>query len=266
VLRDFEIALEPRPGALLVSERLVIENPSHATYVGRAATPDTEPTTLSLRIPADFEKVVFQDEFYGRRFSMRDGVLATGIPWTPGRRELRYTYLIRNDGARPRWGRPLDLPCDRVRLVVKTATPRDLAVNLPPVDGPRPAESVFESNAASLPAGFEIQVELARAPVPFMAHARWLVLAALGVAIAACVVVFARRRSTKGQVGHKASDAASDTVSGAGSTGHHRGSKARDRRRARRAGIPAPSQVGCHDAAHRSRRRDSESLIRALDT
>ena len=44
--------------------------------------------------PADFQKVTFHEEFFGRAFAMRDGKLVTSIPWEPGQRVLAFTYFL----------------------------------------------------------------------------------------------------------------------------------------------------------------------------
>jgi hypothetical protein len=193
VIRDWDLVLDPEPGALRVTETLVIENPDSRTYVGRHRDGGTDPVTLQLGIPADFEHVTFDKEFYGRQFSLIDGRLATGIPWTPGRRELRFSYVLRNDGRRRVWSRPVDLPCRHVRLTVPGADPGRMSCNL----GPATVGSggaVFESDRVELPAGYVLQVELDRLPVSVMAYARWMTLAALAVAIAGSGLGLLRRR------------------------------------------------------------------------
>ena len=118
VIRRFDITLVPQPGAIQVSESLLVENPSATCYVGEPPAGGEEPVTLQLSIPADFERTTFAEEFFGRRFSMSGSRLVTGIPWPPGRRELKYTYTLRNAAPKRSWQRPLDLPCSQVRLRV----------------------------------------------------------------------------------------------------------------------------------------------------
>jgi hypothetical protein len=133
VILQQEIDLQTAPGLLRVRERLIIDNPTHSTYVGRAEGGQEQPVTLQLNIPADFQRVTFDHEFFGRRFSVVDGKLATGIPWTPGRRELAFTYTLRNQDACRVWRRPLDLPCQQLSLRVDHHTPREVSANLPAV-------------------------------------------------------------------------------------------------------------------------------------
>jgi hypothetical protein len=194
VLRDFEVRLVPEPGALRVTERLVIENPEPATYVGPPAEGGSEPVTLRLGVSPEFERVTFDQEFYGRQFSVAGGALVTGLPWTPGRRELRYTYVLRNDGRSHVWTRPLDLPCQHVRLSVSTDAPDGVSCSLGAPGRSHDGTVTFETDGRPLPSGLVVKVDLGRLPVPAMTYARWGVLGLLVVAIAGSSLVAARRR------------------------------------------------------------------------
>ncbi len=194
VIRRQEILIRPQAGALCVTESLLVENPSPLCYVGRGTQPGIEPVTLRLAIPSDFERATFAQEFYGRRFSLADGRLVTGIPWPPGQRELKLTYTLPNHQRHFCWQRPLDLPCDHVRVRVETATPEEVSCNLPQAAAESTTEVIFESAGGSFPPGETIRVELGRLPVPLMAYARWGALAVLSVLAAAASVVMVRRR------------------------------------------------------------------------
>ena len=54
VIREQEIILCPKTGALEVTESMVVDNPSNACYVGAAAKEGEEPVTLHLAIPSNF--------------------------------------------------------------------------------------------------------------------------------------------------------------------------------------------------------------------
>jgi hypothetical protein len=123
VVRRHEIVLQPQQGALQVTETMLIDNPSPACYVGQAAGADIEPVTLQLAIPANFERVTFASEFFGRRFAMIEGKLVTGVPWPPGQRELTFSYLLANAQRHYVWQRPLDLPSANVRVSVRGDRP-----------------------------------------------------------------------------------------------------------------------------------------------
>ena len=132
VVRRHQIWIQTEPGALRVTESLVVDNPTQTTYVGQPTGEETEPVTLALAIPMDFDRTTFNQEFYGRRFSIADGKLVTSIPWTPGRRDLRFTYTIPNAERYRVWQRPLDLPCDFVQLRVEHDPPEEVVCTLPP--------------------------------------------------------------------------------------------------------------------------------------
>ena len=67
------------------------------------------------------------------------------------RRELKYTYVLRNAEVDRHWERPLDLPCSRVQLRVCPAKPDQVACDLPSLPAVHPGELVFESNAECRP-------------------------------------------------------------------------------------------------------------------
>jgi hypothetical protein len=200
VIRRHEIILQPEPGALRVTESMLVVNPSSKSYVGRPAHEGRQPVTLRLAVPSDFQRLTFHQEFFGRRFSMVDGKLVTSIPWTPGGRELKFTYVLRNSAAHRVWERPLDLPCSRVCVCVRTTRPQQVRSNLPPGPIQRSGELStvrFESDERTLPAGHVIRIELGELPVPWTVYGRWLALLVLVTLIAgASLVMIGRRRGS----------------------------------------------------------------------
>ena len=82
--------------------------------------------TLELSIPPDFERTTFDQEFFGRRFAVVNHKLVTGIPWPPGERELRYTYVLRNTATVLAVAAPLDLPCSDVTIRVDGMSPDEV--------------------------------------------------------------------------------------------------------------------------------------------
>ncbi len=199
VIRRHEILVRPEPGALHVTETLLIANPTSICYVGRAVGQDTQPVTLRLNVPSDFDRATFHKEFFGRRFSLAAGKLVTGIPWTPGERELKLTYVLPNTQAHRLWQRPLDLPCSDVRVCVETTRPDEVICNLPAGPVRRRGETTlvtFASDGKTLPAGHVIRLELGRLPVPWMAYGSSLAVAALALLIAGASVLMIRRRRT----------------------------------------------------------------------
>ena len=131
IIRRQRISLYPEPGLLRVVESLLIDNPSSCCYVGAAIADNTAPVTLRLAIPETFTTVTFDEEFFGRRFSLRSGMLGTGIPWTPGSRELKFSYVLPNNLRSYVWQRLLDVPCEDLRVEVHGETPDEVACNLP---------------------------------------------------------------------------------------------------------------------------------------
>lgn len=199
IARRHEIVIRPAPGALKVTETIEIDNPTARSFVGRADGDGDEPVTLELRIPSDFERTTFEKEFFGRRFSLVDRKLVTSIPWQPGRRELKFTYVLRNEQAHRAWERPLDLPCSHVRVCVDTDQPDEVACSLASQQGDGTGQVVFESTGRTLPAGHVIRVDLGRLPVPWMAYGRWLAVAAL-VSLVGGTGVMALMRRRAGRV------------------------------------------------------------------
>ena len=130
VLKKMDVVIRPETGLLKVTESLLLENPSHTCYVGQAVHDGADPVTLELSIPPDFERTTFDLEFFGRRFVMVNGKLVTSVPWPPGQRELRYTYVLRNTQEVSQWKRPLDLPCSNVTIRVEGKSPDEVRCEL----------------------------------------------------------------------------------------------------------------------------------------
>ena len=179
VLKSQDILIEPQPGALRVTESLVIENPTSATYVGQADNADAEPVTLQLAIPPEFERTTFHKEFFGRNFAIRGDKVVTGIPWTPGRRELTFTYTLRNEDRQRVWQRPLDLPCARLRVRVRHDQPDEVSCSLGHASAEATGEVLYESADRTLPAGHVVRVELGRLPRAWTSYGRWIAGAVL---------------------------------------------------------------------------------------
>ena len=192
VVRRHEILIAPRPGVLQVTETLTIDNPTLTTYVGQARNGQQAPVTLELSIPQDFERATFHREFFGRNFAVIDGKLATDIPWTPGQREIALTYTIRNESAHRFWERPLDLPCDELRVRVKHKRPEEVACNLGQPVTSQVGEVIFEGPASSWPSGQIIRVELGRLPVSWVQYARWIAFVTLVTVVLAAAVIVRR--------------------------------------------------------------------------
>jgi len=230
VCRRHEILIRPEPGVLRVSETLLVDNPTTRCFVGRAAQEGVEPVTLRLSIPADFVRTTFDEEFYGRRFVLSGGKLVTGIPWTPGQRELRFTYVLPNEKAWRLWERPLDLPTEDLTIRVVAERPQDVSCDLPRSKAAQSGEVIFQSPGKTLPAGHVLRLELGQLPVPWIAYARWTALAVLAGLMGSAVAVAIRRRLRPALPGEP--DETASAVHGQATAAGTRRSKARRRRSA----------------------------------
>lgn len=194
VVRSHDIVIEPLPGRLQVREVLEIENSGSDCYVGASVDGGGEPVTLGLSIPGRFERMTFDKEFFGRRFSVRGEKVVTGIPWTPGRRELAFTYVLPNEDRFCVWERNLDLPSSQIRLAIHADDPDAVSCNLGARSIGEHGDVVYLADGP-LPAGHVLRVELGRLPISAMAYARWTALALLGGAIVIAAVVLRRKRA-----------------------------------------------------------------------
>lgn len=184
VARAHEIVVQPEDGLLRVRESIRIANPSNRAYVGADVPRGRQPLTLRLSIPRDFAKVTFDKEFFGRNFQVLNETLSTGIPWPPGDRELRFTYLVPIESAQWRLRRSLDLPCQRLRVRVKSDLRDQVACSLPASDQAIAGEVVFESLNTTLAAGETIDLTLGGLAVPWTDWARYAAAAILAALVA----------------------------------------------------------------------------------
>lgn len=193
VIRQHEIVIGAEPGAVHVVEALLVDNPTSATYVGRAKTEGMLPVTMQLHIPPDFERVTFEKERFGSQFQVVDGRLVTGIPWMPGQQWLKFTYTLRNQSGKLAWQRTLDAPCESIRVRVKHEQAEEVACNLERAANGPPGEILFQSASVLLPAGHEIRVQLGNTPVPWPVYGRWVALFTLAGLIAGSAIILRRR-------------------------------------------------------------------------
>jgi hypothetical protein len=194
VVRRHDVAIEPMEGKLKIREVLQIDNPSPTCYVGKPSEGGGDPVTLELSIPSTFASTTFDKEFYGRRFSLRGGKLVTSIPWTPGQRELGFTYIVPNEKGHYAWQRPLDLPTSQIRIVAHVEDPDSIVCDVGEPSTEADGGVVFLANEA-LPAGRVIRVEFGRLPIPAITYARWGALALLIAAIIASYALLRKKRT-----------------------------------------------------------------------
>ena len=129
-VKKHEIDVNIRQNVMEIGETLVVMNPSRNTYVGRRGDDDSR-STLQLSVPRNFDRVTFNNEFYGRRFGIKDHRPVTDIPWSPGCRELKFTYRIPLENSAGVFRRELDLPCDDFRIRVRAQMPSKLRAICP---------------------------------------------------------------------------------------------------------------------------------------
>jgi hypothetical protein len=172
VVERHEIEVQAQPGSLRVRETMQINNPSATCYVGSPRHEGGGPVTLELGIPADFERITFDKEAFGREFHLINDKLVTGIPWPPGRRELAFSYVIPSQQGNRTWRRRIDLPSQRVRVTARGADAQHMVSNLSTAASDQAGVARFESGTTLLPAGSEIDLQLDQLAVPLIVHAR----------------------------------------------------------------------------------------------
>jgi len=176
-LERMDVVIRPESGLLKVTESLLVDNPSHTCYVGQADSQGADPVTLELSIPPDFERTTFDQEFFGRRFAVFNHKLVTNVPWTPGQRELRYTYIVRNTQKVSHWKRTVDLPCTNVTVRVEGVPPDEVRCGMLRRTVADENSVTFESAGQEIAAGQVLQVDLGRLPLPWMTYGRWVAVA-----------------------------------------------------------------------------------------
>jgi hypothetical protein len=195
VAEEHELDLQVETSALRVTETLVVDNPTKTAYVGEVVNMPA-PITLRLAIPPGFERVTFYDEFHGRRFQAINGQAVTDIPWPPGRRTLKYTYRLPVEEHNQVFERKLDLPCARLRVILRGEGAGHAQCNLPRSATAEGPAIVFESNGASLPAGHVVRVTFGALPTPWIAYAKGISLAVLAALVLGTIWFGRRRRPT----------------------------------------------------------------------
>jgi hypothetical protein len=190
---EIEVTVEPR--VLLVSETMLVANRSDRAYVGESSGQDP-PVTLRLSVPANFDRVTFGSEFYGRRFRIVEHRPVTDIPWPPGERELKFTYRIPLEGSGGLFRRPLDIPSKKISLRVRGADAKSVSCNLPPKH--KLGNDVnFAPAAQQLPAGHVLELQIGTLPFPWAFYARWSAVTMLSALVIGTVTIgrFRNRQS-----------------------------------------------------------------------
>ncbi len=232
VIREHEIVLRAEGNALQVVESMLIENPVPVTYVGDGDEQSQKMSaTFRLGIPANFRRLTFEKEFYGRAFQVIDGQVVTTIPWTPGQRSVRFTYTIVDSETLDRWEHRWDVPCEHLLLRVQQDAPEKISCSLGPASGLTEQEAVFQFDAAQLAGVEELHVTLSRRPRSWNWHARWIAVVLLLGAVSAAAFW---RRHLQRRLGARrlADDAVTLKIP---AQDHHAAGRPKDHRRCRRA-------------------------------
>jgi hypothetical protein len=87
--------------------------------------------------------------------------------------------VLPNEDRNRVWQRPLDLPCDHLRIEVHTDTPDDISCNLSRASSQTKGSVTFESTGPTLPADHMVRVQLESLPLSLATYGRWLALAVL---------------------------------------------------------------------------------------
>ena len=193
-----EIDLRPEVGVLVVTETIVIANRSMRSYMGSEAADGQPSATLRLSIPPQFDKVTFDKEFFGRQFQLSNERLETQIPWTPGQRELKFTYRLPLEHRHWLFCRPLDLATQQLRVKVSGEKIDDVTCSFPATRTVQAGAIVFDCEAALLSAGHTIELKFGDLPVPWTTHARWIAPAALVLLVLATFAAMSWRRHRPG--------------------------------------------------------------------
>jgi hypothetical protein len=189
-----EIDISADEGVITITETILVANRSLRSYVGGPTSTEQPPVTLQLSIPPEFAKVTFEKEFFGRQFQLNSQRLETHLPWTPGQRELKFTYCLPLETRHWQFHRRLDLPTEQVRLTVASRQKGAVACNLPAASAPTGDGAIFESDGSFLPEGHTIELELGRLSVPWMAYARAIAVAALLLSVLGTSLYMLRRQ------------------------------------------------------------------------
>jgi hypothetical protein len=178
-------------------ESLEIDNPTSTTYVGQADENGVL-TTLKLSIPTCFERVTFFKEFNGRRFKILDKAPVTDIPWTPGKRELKFMYRLPLEEIGRVFERPLDIPCAKVRVQVHCEKDDPVECALPLKAGSEKNTFLFESSGQPLPGGEKIRLTFSLSS-PWIVRVRLMGLATLGILVSLTLVITRMRALRRGK-------------------------------------------------------------------
>lgn len=205
---EIDVTIDER--VLKITELILISNPSRATYVGQSMG-NGPPVTFWLSIPKSFDRVTFDEEFFGRRFFIVDHRPITEMPWLPGDRQLRFTYRVPLVESGGQLRRTLDIPSSDVRVRVHGADKRPVSCNLPRSSKALQGTLAFAAAGKQLAREFTIELQVDSLPFPWMQYARWAAVIAFAVLAGATVAIpnvrrrlsYSRRGRNRQPVSHR---------------------------------------------------------------
>jgi hypothetical protein len=193
VLQRHDIDIEIDGEVLRVSETLWIVNRSRTTFVGPSSQADGL-TTFRLAVPAEFDRVTFEREHYGRRFRIVADGLATDMPWPPGSYKIAFSYRLPLREIAGAFRRPLDVACAHVNVRIPKHDLDRVTCNL--VASGRDGDTViFRNPPGELARGFVIEVRFSRLTASWTFYSRLAALAALGALVVATILRWRREEN-----------------------------------------------------------------------
>lgn len=201
------LVTEPRADGVIVSETVVVENPSDRSWLGGPPGPEGRRTAVSVLIPAGVREVNLDSGFHGWCCTAhQERELAVQMPLMPGRTVLRFSYVVPVADGRAALSVAAPVPVDHMVIFVPEdgSTAEPLAVEAAGTEQMGPAR-VRLYQGQSIPGGQDSGVVLtgvrARAPaLPGDASssvARTIAVIGIGLVVLAGVVLLLLRAPWK---------------------------------------------------------------------
>ena len=96
-----QVMVTPDEGRVIISESVLVTNPSDRTWTGGEPAPNGKRTTLRFTLPAGAEDILLDAGFQGWDSATVQGdTLAAQTPLIPGETVYRYSYLLAMDSGR----------------------------------------------------------------------------------------------------------------------------------------------------------------------
>lgn len=201
------LVTEPRADGVVVSETVVIDNPSDRSWLGGPPDSEGRRTAVSVLIPAGVRDVNLDSGFHGWCCTAhQERELAVQMPLMPGRTVLRFSYVVPVADGRAALSVAAPVPVDHMIIFVPEdgSTAEPLAVEAAGTEQ-MGSTRVRLYQGQSIPGGQDGGVVLtgvrARTPVPPAdapsSIARTIALIGLGLVVLAGVVLIVLRAPWK---------------------------------------------------------------------